>query len=180
MIEYAKSKLMSVIEACSRYWQWITCEYLGDDTCFWLPKVLSFQYHCIFLYFQFWTGSDSVEISLALWHHWLTTFPNPWTPLCAFITYHPWTLQVYWIFSTETMRQFSPLLLFGFCGIIWGWIWPSVPKYRNLFIFWHRLGFKLAVLGWSSMPPGQRTGRTGISSLWVHTEMFCILAEVAQ
>lgn len=117
-----------------------------------------------FFNFQFWAASDSVEISLALWHHWLTTFPNPWTPLCAFITYHPWALQVYWVFSTETMRQFSPLLLFGFCGIIWGWTWPSVPKYRNLFFFWHRLGFKLTVLGWSSMPPGQRTGRTGISS----------------
>lgn len=111
----------------------------------------------IFLYFQFQTATESAETSLVLWHHWLTTFPNLWIPFHAFIMYHPWTPQVHWIFFTETMRQLIPLLLFGLCGFIWGWLWCSVPKYRYLFFFWHRLRFKLAVLGCSTMSPGQRT-----------------------
>lgn len=149
MIEYANSKLISVIEAYSRYWQWVKHEYPGDDTCFWM------SFSTIFLYFQFQTATESTEISLVLWHHWLTTFPNLWTPLHAFIMYHLWTPQVHWIFFHRNNETAHPSLTL--------WTWWNYTRMtmtqcaQNLLFFRHRLRFKLPVLGCSRVAPGWRT-----------------------
>lgn len=85
--------------------------------------------------------------------HPLTMFLNIRIVRHALVLYHCWTGY----FSQKQWDSSSLSYSLDFCGIMHGWIWASVPKYRNLLFFWHGLGFKLAVLGFSSMPPGQWT-----------------------